>query len=61
MNRDYSRSVIAGGRISEEQMVQGIINTIDASCDSSKYDGIPSVRNYLFRSADQLKFSEALR
>lgn len=61
MNRDYSKSLIVGGKISEEQMVKSVINVIDASCDMYRSDGIPSVRNYLYRNTDVLKFSEAIR
>ena len=37
-------------------MVKGIIDIIDANCDQYRVDGIPSVRNYLYRNSDLLKF-----
>ena len=56
LNRDYSKNFIVGGRITEEQMVKGVIDIIDSNCDSNRNDGIPSVRNYLYRNSDLLKF-----
>jgi hypothetical protein len=56
MNRDYSRSYIVGGRISEELMVKGIVDIIDTNCDLHRLEGRPTVRNYLYRNADMLRF-----
>lgn len=56
LNRDYSKNFIVGGRITEEQMVKGVIDIIDSNCDNNRNNGIPSVRNYLYRNSDLLKF-----
>ena len=56
MNRDFSKNFIVGGRIIEEQMVKGVIDIIEANCDQQRVEGIPSVRNYLYRNSDLLKF-----
>ena len=61
MNRDFSKNFIVGGRIIEEQMVKGVIDIIESNCDQQRAEGIPSVRNYLYRNSDLLKFEEALR
>ena len=42
-------------------MVKGVIDIIESNCDQQRAEGIPSVRNYLYRNSDLLKFEEALR
>ena len=61
MNANYSRCFIVGGKISEVQMVKGIIDMLDANCSDQLESNIPTLRNYLYRNADMLKFDEALR
>jgi hypothetical protein len=61
MNREFSKNFIVGGKISQEQMVKGIVDILDSNCDTVRLNGIPTVRNYLYRNSDMLTFEQALR
>lgn len=59
LNRDFSKSYINGGKITEEQMVKGTIDILDKNCDPNISGNIPTIRNFLYRNADSLNFEQA--
>ena len=61
LNRQFEKNNIVGSKIGEEQMVKAIVDVLDGNCDNSELGNTPSVRNYLYRNADMLKFDQALR
>lgn len=61
MNEQYDKSFIVGSKISEEAMVRGIIDLIDRNLDQAQLpSNVPSVRNYVYRNADTLRFDQAI-
>lgn len=46
-----------GTKISEEAMVENIIETIEKNMDRYQFpQQVPSIRNYLYRNSDRLSF-----
>lgn len=58
MNEHFEKSTVAGGsNITEQIMVRSLVDLLDRNIDQSQVqNGIPSVRNYLYRNTDSLKF-----
>lgn len=61
LSKYFAHNRMIGGRITQEQMVKSIVDIIDRNVDP--FHGgknIPTVRNYLYRNADTLRFDQAL-
>jgi hypothetical protein len=62
LSKFFAHNYIIGGKINQEQMVKSIVDIIDRNVDPFiGGQNIPTVRNYLYRNSDVLRFDEALR
>ena len=62
MSKYLANHSTIGNKISEERMVKGLIDILDKSSASFRVGStIPTVRTFLYRSSDTLKFEEAKR
>lgn len=59
LNEDTSKTHLVGGRVSEGVMVRSIIDAVDQNSDSAMAPHLPNIKNYLYRNADSLTFSQA--
>ncbi len=58
MNQNYSANYFVGSKVSEESMVNSIVEIIEKNTDHRRIPShIPSIRNYLYRNTDKLKFA----
>lgn len=57
----WSQITVKGGAISQEDMVRSIVECLEESIDIySMPQQNPSIRNYLYRTADRINFEQAI-
>lgn len=57
----WSQITVKGGAISQEDMVRSIVECLEESIDKySMPQQNPSIRNYLYRTADRINFEQAI-
>jgi len=62
LSKYLANHCVIGGKILQEQMVKGIVDILDKNSDHLQNgQKVPTVRNYLYRNSDTLKFAEAKR
>ena len=60
LSKYFANSSTIGNKITQEQMVKGIIDIIDKNSDPY-VQNITNIKNYLYRNSDGLTFADAKR